>query len=44
MCIPTLTGYICACADGMDMKDKFTCTQGIKYTLAIANLTNYTFN
>lgn len=28
MCIPTLTGYICACADGMDMKDKFTCTQG----------------
>ncbi|XP_052719172.1 low-density lipoprotein receptor-related protein 4-like [Crassostrea angulata] len=30
MCIPTLTGYICACADGMDMKDKFTCTQGDK--------------
>lgn len=31
MCIPTLTGYICACADGMDMKDKFTCTQGKIY-------------
>lgn len=31
MCIPTLTGYICACADGMDMKDQFTCTQGKIY-------------
>lgn len=31
MCIPTPTGYICACADGMDMKDKYTCTQGNQY-------------
>ncbi|XP_062584701.1 low-density lipoprotein receptor-related protein 4-like [Saccostrea cucullata] len=30
LCIPTPTGYVCACADGIEMTDKHTCATGSK--------------
>lgn len=29
LCIPTPTGYVCACGDGIEMKDKYTCSKGM---------------
>ena len=28
LCIPNPTGYVCACADGIEMKDQYTCLHG----------------
>nr|XP_022325254.1 low-density lipoprotein receptor-related protein 4-like [Crassostrea virginica] len=30
LCIPNPTGYVCACADGIEMKDQYTCLHGKK--------------